>query len=133
MKRLLTVALLCILLLCACAPTRVNITREDIVAAYEAAGYEVWTRVYDEKMDTGSIAYVQADHPDGGYIYFSFFETEEEAKAYEKEYDHPIMKGLFSIIYGDPMWVRMETYGCIVVEYWIPEHFAPFEALIKGK
>ena len=133
MRRLIVVMLICAFLLCGCAPTQVNITREDIIAAYEEAGYSVWSDVYDEKLEHGAIASIQANHPDGSYIYFEFFETEEEAKACEKEYDHPIMKGLFSIIYGEPAWVRMETYGCIVVEYWIPEHMAPFELLLKGK
>ena len=133
MKRLIVVFLICVLLLCGCSPAQVDITREDIIAAYEAADYSVWSDVYDEKMEHGSIAYIQANHPDGDYIYFTFFETEEEAKAYEKELDHPITKGLFSLIYGKPMWVRMETYGCLVVEYWIPEYMEPFESLLKGK
>ena len=133
MKRLFLLVVLCILCLTACHQEYRTVTREDIVAAYEAAGYSVWSEVYDEEMEFGQIAAVQANHPDGDYIYFTFFETEEAAKAYEKELDHPITKGLFSIIYGKPMWVRMETYGCLVVEYWIPEYMEPFEGLLKGK
>ena len=134
MKRVLIVVLSFALLFGGCAPQyRTDVTREEIVAAYQAAGYSVWTDTYDEKLEHGEIAYVQANHPDGDYIYFSFFESEEEAKAYKDEYHHPIAMGLFSIIYGDPSWVRCKVYGCIVVEYDEPAFFEPFEELIKGK
>lgn len=133
MKKIFALLLAAVLLLSGCSSRyRTDVTREEIVAAYEAAGYNVWTDTYDEKLESGAIAYVQANHPDGDYIYFSFFETEEDAKAYEKDLDHPVMKGLFSIIFGDPSWERMETYGCIVVEYDEPDFFEPFEKLLKA-
>ena len=68
---LIAFLLLIVLLLPGCSSHRTDITREEIVAAYEAAGYSVWTDTYDEKLDHGEIAYVQANHPDGDYIYFS--------------------------------------------------------------
>lgn len=136
MRRIILVALVSLLMfsLCCCsAAYRTDITLEEIVDAYKSAGYGVYSGVYDEKLEHGAIAYIQANHPNGDYIYFEFFETEDEAKACEKAYDHPIVKGLFSIIYGEPMWSRMETYGCIVIEYWNEDLFTPFEKLLKGK
>ena len=134
MKRVLIVVLSLALLFGGCAPQdRTDVTREEIVATYRAAGYSVWTDTYDEKLEYGEIAYVQANHPNGDYIYFAFFETEEEAQAYKDEFYHPIAMGLFSIIYGDPSWQRWKVYGCIVVEYDEPSFFEPFEELIKGK
>ena len=112
---------------------RTDVTRERIVEAYKEAGYEVWSREYDEPLDHGQIAYVQADHPDGNYIYFSIFATEAEAKAYKKEFYHPGMMGLFSLIFGDPSWQRWEVHGCIVVQYDEPDYFVPFDKLLKGK
>lgn len=106
---------------------------EEIITAYKAEGYNVSSSTYDEKLDNGPIAYVQADHPDGDYIYFVFFETEKEAEVYEKELDHPVMKGFFSTLFGDPSWERMETYGCVVVSYDDPELFKPFEELLVGE
>ena len=100
MKRFFAVFLALFLLLPGCRAQNTDITMEDIVAAYEAAGYSVWGKVYDEKLDAGAIAYIQADHPDGGYIYFSFFETPDEAAAYKKEYYHPVAMGLFSAKIG---------------------------------
>ena len=136
MKRIAVYALifLLILSLCGCGSRyRTDITMDEIVDAYQKAGYGTYSGVYDEKLEHGAIAYIQANHSSGDYIYFEFFETEEEAKACEEANDHPIVKGLFSVIYGEPAWVRMETYGCIVVEYWNTDLFEPFEKLLNGK
>ena len=134
MKRLFAVAIVAALLLAGCAVKyRTDITHEEIVTAYEEAGYEVSSKIYDDKLDYGQIGYVQADHPDGDYIYFYIFETEKEAKAYKEEFHHPVMTGLFSVIYGQPSWQRMEVYGCVLVEYDQPEHASIFEQLVKAK
>jgi hypothetical protein len=133
MKRLVQAVLVVTLLFTGCASNyRTDITREEIIAAYEAKGYIVWTNAYDEKLDNGSVAYVQANHPDGDYIYFSFFETEEDAKVYKDQYYHPAMMGLFTVIFGDPSWTRWDVYGRIVVEYDEPDFIKPFEELLKG-
>jgi hypothetical protein len=131
MKKFLALLLVTAVLFSGCSSQyHTDVTREEIVAAYETAGYNVWTNTYENKLETGAIAYVQANHPDGDYIYFTFFESEEDAKAYEIELDHPVMKGLFSVIFGDPSWERLETYGCIVVSYTNPDFFDPFEELL---
>lgn len=134
MKKILSIIIGCVLLLSCvgCRKNYASITRQDIIEVYEAAGYSVSSRVYDSKLDSGQIAYVQADHSDGNYIYFAIFETEEEAKAYKNEYYHPVMMGLFSVIYGQPSWQHWEVYGCIVVQYDEPDFFEPFRDLLKG-
>ena len=132
MKKYLALLLAGILLLSGCSPQhRTDVTREEIVAAYEVAGYSVWTDTYEEKQEHGEIAYVQANHPDGDYIYFTVFETEEAAEAYKEEFYHPGMMGLFSVIFGDPSWPRWEVYGCVVAEYDHPDLFEPFEELLN--
>ena len=134
MKRIFLVVIVLALLLTGCMPRyQPEVSREEIVAAYESAGYGVWSDTYDETLDYGEIAYVQANHPDGDYIYFSFFETEEDAKAYKEEFYHPFMMGLFSIIFGEPSWQRWGVYGCIVVQYDDPELLTPFEHLVERK
>lgn len=135
MKQLIRWMLIVSMLLsiCGCARRRTDISLEEIVAAYDAAGYDVSSGLYDETLEYGQIGYVQADHPDGNYIYFSVFESEDAAKAYKKEFYHPGMMGLFSAIFGDPSWQRWEVYGCIVVQYDEPEFMKPFDNLLKRK
>lgn len=135
MKQLIRWMLIVSMLLsiCGCARRRTDISLEEIVAAYDAARYDVSSGLYDETLEYGQIGYVQADHPDGNYIYFSVFESEDAAKAYKKEFYHPGMMGLFSAIFGDPSWQRWEVYGCIVVQYDDTEFMKPFDNLIRGK
>ena len=130
---LLILALLFMFSLSGCRQYRTDISCEEIVAAYEAAGYDVSSKLYEETLEHGQIGYVQADHPDGDYIYFAIFENEQAAKAYKKEFYHPGMMGLFSAIFGDPSWQRWEVYGCIVVQYDEPEFMKPFKDLLKSK
>jgi len=132
MKRVIPF-LLSVVLLCGCTTYRTDISAVEIVAAYENAGYHVSTTTYSEMLEYGQIAYVQANHPNGNYIYFVIFETEEAAQAYKKEFYHPVMMGLFSSIFGEPSWQQWKVYGCIVVEYDDPDFFAVFEELLKVK
>ena len=135
MKRLLAVLLTFTLLLslAACeSQYRTDVSREEIIAAYEADGYCVSSHIYDEKLEHGIIGYIRADHPDGEYIYFSLFENEADAQAYKDEFYHPVAMGLFSTIFGNPSWHRLEVYGCIIAEYDDPEFINPFKELSKA-
>ena len=133
MKRFIALLFALLLLLSGCSSkVRTDVTPDEIVAAYKAAGYTVWSEMYDEKLDYGEIGYIQANHPDGEYIYFSIFESEEDAEAYKEEFYHPGILGLFSVIFGDPSWLRSEVYGCIVVEYDNAVLYEPFEELLKS-
>ena len=133
MKKFIVLLFVTVLLLSGCSSQyRTDVTPEEIIAVYEAAGYNVSANTYDEKLEHSQISYIQADHPDGDYIYFSIFENEEDARAFKEEFYHPGMMGLFSVIFGDPSWQRWEVYGCIVVQYDNPDFFEPFEELLKS-
>ena len=133
-RKWIAVFLLIILLFNGCAATGKDVTREEIIAAYEKAGYEVWSRVYDEPMEYGLMGYIKALHPDGDYIYFSIFETEEQAKAYKQEFYHPMAHGLFLSIFAGEVYVpKWEVYGCFVVQYENPAFYEVLQNLRKGQ
>ena len=133
MRRILLLMIAAFLLLMnGCASEEIQITREEVIAAYESAGYAVSSGTYED-LPSSAVAYVQADRADGDYIHFMFFSNEEDALAYEKEMDHPVVKGFFSILFGEPIWERMKTCGCIVVTYSNPNDFTPFQTLLKSK
>ena len=129
MKRIVPILLIVALLLCGCATTyTTDATSEDIVAVYEAAGYTVYSRNFDEATDDGIIGYVQADHANGEYIYFAIFESESAAKAYVKTMDKPFWKDLFSV--EESSAETIDSYGCIVASYLNENHFYPFQGLL---
>ena len=133
-RKWIAVFLLIILLLNGCAATPTDITREEIIAAYEQAGYSVVSRDYEQPGEYGEIGFVKADHPSGDYIYFSVFETEEQAKTYKQECYHPAMMGLFLSIFAGEIYVpRWEVYGCFVVQFENPAYYEVFQNLRKGQ
>ncbi len=133
MKRLFWIVIPLLLILASCSAAKPQPTREEIAEAYSQAGYSVWTELYDEPLEEGQIAYLQANHPDGDYIYFTFFETEEAAKAYKEEYYHPVAMGFFSVIFGDPAWQQWIVHGNMVAEYDEPAFYEVFQNLLDGK
>ena len=135
MKRLIAAFLMVTLLLSGCTSHyRTDITVDEVVAAYEAAGYAVWSEIYDEPQEFGEIASVRADYADEDYIYFSFFATPEDAASYMKENYHPITMTFFLSIYAGKLYVpKFKNYGCIVVQYENDKYFQPFKDLLVHK
>ncbi len=102
-------------------------TCDEIIKAYEAAGYTVW---HDE-ADCGKdgVCYFGVGHGKGNEFYFHVFESAETAETYAKEHDYNAMIWLFSVIYGDPTWVNVEALGNVVIEYEEKEDFKVFQTL----
>ena len=132
MKRLLLLLMITAVLLSGCTAARTDISPEEIIAAYEDAGYTVSFGTYEEVLDHGVTGYIRADSTDGDYIYFSIFDTEGDAQAYE-DANHPGILWFFSVLYGDPSWRYCEAYGKIAVEYTEPKLFEIFEELLYSK
>ena len=133
-RKMIAAFLLVALLLVGCSAATPDITRQQIVDAYEKAGYSVFSRDYDEPLEDFEIGYIQANHPDGDYIYFAIFETPEQAKAYYEEGYHPIAMGLFLSMFAGELYIpRWEVYGCYVIQYENPDFYEPFENLLQAK
>jgi hypothetical protein len=124
MKRLLAGFFVLLFVFTGCTSEhRTDITREEIIAAYESAGYGVQSFVCDEEVDVeGLTDYIVASHPSGEDIYFDFFETEAAASEYVKDMAHRKLPE-----------EQIRAYGVLVVSYFNSVHFAPFEELLMGK
>lgn len=108
-----------------------EITPEDVVAAYENAGYEVWQSEEDDDSIEGERYTIRATHENGDYIFFHFFDSEENAEAYADTRWYNVLIWLFSVIYGEPSWLTTDTYGNIEIEYDDKTLYEPFKELIK--
>lgn len=113
----------------------VEITCEDVIAAYEEAGYGIFHNETDEGESVEYNCYVRIDDPDSDdYAYFHFFDTHEEALAYFEEAPYAaIGVWLFSLIWGEPTLLRNKTYNQITIEYDNAELYKPFQKLIREK
>ena len=119
MKRLLALTLCIVALLsCAgCSGSHKDISCQDVIDTYQKAGYQVFHKD-DPDSETGRVCYVRVDDQDSDeYIYFEFYDSEENAKAYADQRQWNVVLWLFSAIYSDPQWLVTETYGNIEYEY----------------
>ncbi len=135
MVRIVSIILLTCLVLSALASCKngeiKEITPEQVVMAYEEAGYDVWYSEEDDDPIEGERHTVRATHENGDYIFFHFFDSVENAEAYADTRQYNVVIWLFSVIYGDPSWLTTETYGNIEIEYDNKDLYEPFEELIK--
>ena len=107
-----------------------EISCEEVIAAYEEAGYDVHHRDYPEK-EYGYLCEVTIEEEDGDSIRFHFYETNEEAQAEAEERRWNGLLWMFSAIYGDPTWLETECYRNIEIEYDDDDLYEPFKELIK--
>ncbi len=109
-------------------------TCDEVIAAYEAAGYKVshvdQNEYKDESTDENCYIKVWLDD-EYTCMYFYFYDSAEVAEAMDEQREFHILLYLFTIIYGDPTWVWSETYGNIQYEYEDPRMTKPFKELIK--
>ena len=136
MKKLWLIVLLCTcLLFSGCNTVKKTdkaITCDDVVLAYQEAGYSVFHKEYEEPDEFGAACYLRIDDKDSDdYIYFEFFQTHEEAVEYSEKRQYNVAIWLFSVIYGEPTWVTTKVYNQIEYEYWNAELEKPFLELIR--
>ncbi len=132
MKKAVVAILLCVcsvLAVTGCAREQRAVTCEQVVAAYEKEGYEVF---HNHSSQTGGIiCYVSATDDNGEDIFFEFYETDGQAQAKADGRQYNALIWVFSVIYGDPMWVHTTTYRNIEIEYTDKELYEPFAKLVK--
>lgn len=133
MKKLAAIILLAAMalsLFAGCQKEERPVSCDEVIAAYEAAGYNVSHRDYPEK-EYGYVCMVRIEEEDGDSIEFHFHETNDDAQAEAKERQWNGVLWLFSAIYGDPTWLETECYRNIEIEYDDDDLYEPFRELIK--
>ncbi len=134
MKKIVCCLLAATLLFCttACTGNEKVITCDQVISAYEEAGYGVLHQTDPEYIfEEDCVCYVRAEHPDvEEYIYFYFFADHESAQAYAKEHDNYWAASLFSFFLWDPTWIRMDIHDNIVIEYTKYELYKPYRELL---
>lgn len=133
MKRGFCIFLLLLMLpamLGGCRSETREITCEEVIAAYEQAGYDVAHRDYPEQ-EYGYLCEITIEDEDGDSLRFHFYGTADEAKAEAKEREWNGLLWLFSAIYGDPTWLESESYRNIQIEYTDDDLIKPFRELTK--
>ena len=140
MKKLvaLLLAVLFILPLSACDRSRgKQFTCDEIIAAYESAGYTV-SHTHSSYAEGGVCSltvYKAGDdyYESHDYLLIEIFENEEYAKAYNDKRQFNWAVWLIFVMCGEPRWLHTEQYGNVHVEYYPNEYIKPLKQLIRTK
>ena len=137
MKKIILISLL--LSLCfsavACSKSETKeISCEDIISAYEDAGYYVTHGEHKDESESSQLCYIKAsltEDPDSDYIYFIICFTEEQAKEAAKTDKYNLAVWLYATVSGESRWLKTGTYGKIEYSYYNSKLIKPFNELIK--
>ena len=137
MKKILSILLLLsfALSLISCGKSEPKeISCEDIIKAYEDAGYSVTHGEHKDEADSTQLCYIKAsltEDSDSDYIYFITCFTEEQAEEAHKIDKYNPAKWMYAAAMGETRWLKSGTYGKIEYSYYNSELIKPFEELIK--
>ncbi len=115
---------------------KVELTCDEIAQAYTDAGFYV--KHYHEESEDGSYCHINIQDAeelleDTDVIYFTFFESEDEAKAFTKDNKWNLILYIFGVMFGEFRWLKSKTYGDISYQYWGKQMIKPFNDLVKSK
>ena len=138
MKNIISIILLLAfaLSLTACGNTTEpkKITCEDIINAYEDAGYYVTHGAHKDESEDSQLCYIRVDlteEPDSDYIYFTTYFTEEQAEEARKTDEYNLIIWFYASISGESRWLKTGTYGNIEYSYYNFELIKPFNKLVE--
>lgn len=112
-----------------------EISCEDIIKAYEDAGYYVTHGEHRNASDSSNLCYIKAnisEDEDSDYIYFTTFFSDEDAEQFAKQEKYNLVIWCYSAIMGESRWLKTDTYGKIEYSYFNSELIKPFNELIKS-
>lgn len=107
---------------------------DDIIKAYEEAGYFVTHGNHQNEADSSQCCYIKAsltENADSDYIYFITCFTEQQAEECRKIDDYNLAVWFLALLNGESRWLKSGTYGTIEYSYYNSELFEPFEKLIS--
>ena len=111
-----------------------EISCEDIISAYEDAGYYVTHGEHKDEADSSQLCYIKAnltEDPDSDYIYFVTCFTVEQAEEAAETDKYNLAVWLYAAVSGEIRWLKTETYEKIEYSYYNSKLIKPFNELIK--
>ncbi len=139
MKRVISILLLLSLTfsLFACtAPKNADdASCEDIIAAYENAGYTMEHHLHEDPvyLEEGiccSLMFEDPENPDKNYIHINRYNTNNEAYTATKEQKYNVLLWLFGFIHGETRWLKSEQFGKLHYTTYEKEMFEPLYNIV---
>ena len=111
-----------------------EISCEDIIKAYEDAGYYVTHGEHKAEAESSQLCYIKAsltEDSDSDYIYFITCFTDEQVEEAAETDKYNLAVWLYSDVSGESRLIKPGTYGKIEYSYYNSKLIKPFNELIK--
>lgn len=138
MKKIIPIILLLLFALsltaCGSSTELKEISCEDIIKAYEDAGYYVTHGEHKDESEGSQMCYIKAnltEDSDSDYIYFITCFTEEQAEEARDRDEYNLIIWFYGLISGEGRWLKTGAYGKIEYSYYNPDLIKPFNELVK--
>ena len=139
MKRVISILLLFSLTFSffACTPHRSEeITCEDIIAAYENAGYTMEHHLHEDPvyLEEGiccSLMFQDPEDPDKNYIYIERHNTTNGAYQAAEESEYNLVLWFISLVHGEGRWLRSEQFGTLHSTTFERKMLKPLQSIVE--
>lgn len=140
MRRIISVLLLLSLtlsLLACSAPKDVrDVCCEDIIAAYEDAGYVLGHHLHEDPVYLAdgiccSLMFKDPEDPDKNYIYIDRHTTANGASLATEEGEYNLVLWFFSLLHGEGRWLLSEQFGALHCSTFDRKMLKPLQGIVE--
>ena len=144
MKRVISVLLLLAMGLslllslssCTAPKTADSISCEEIIAAYEAAGYTLGHHLHEDPvyLEDGIVCglmFEDPKNPNKNYIYLNRYNTNNEAYNATREERYNVVIWLFAALHGEARWLKSEQLGTLHCTTFDRKMLKPLQSIIE--
>ena len=112
-----------------------ELTCEEIIKAYEDAGYIVEYHLHKEDMTDSdvvcSISIKDSKNSEYNVLYIDRYKDEKTTTSYARDMKYNVVMWFVSSIYGESRWLKSEQYGVIHYHTYDGRMIKPLEELMK--
>jgi hypothetical protein len=137
MKRIIALLLVFTFLIslsaCATETEPREISCDEIIAAYEAAGYAVehFDRFSEEDALKCSVHVSSRENPEKNYLYINIHRSEDSARAAAEDTKYGIATWIVFATCGEWRWLKVGYYGVIEYSTYNDEMLKPLKGLMS--
>ena len=138
MKRIVSVLLLLSIAFSfsACTHIQKEVSCEDIIAAYENAGYTMGHHLHEDPvyLEEGiccSLLFEDPDDPEKNYIYIERHNTTNGAYQAAEESEYNLVLWFISLVHGEGRWLRSEQFGTLHCTTFEKKMLKPLQSIVE--
>ena len=140
MKRVISIFLLLSfafsLAACTAPESAKDVSCEDIIAAYEEAGYTLGHHLHEDPvyLEGGiccSLMFKDPENPDKNYIYIERYRTERDAQKATTENKYNPILWFVSALHGERRWLRSEQFGKLHCTTFEKKMLKPLQSIVE--